>query len=197
MNSLAVLTAATLAGADLALTAMALRRLQTVDRTRRARNAAGAGRHGAADRRKLQRQSGLDAGRAVACSARRRSGCTAGASRCWATCWNWARRGRALHAELAEPVDAQAIDLVFCAGPLMRHLFEALPPSRRGGYAETAAALEPQVLSAISRRRCRDDQGLAGSRMGPIAKALQQALSRTGRSRTNRSRKVDCRCFIG
>ena len=35
-----------------------------------------------------------------------------------------------------------AVDLVFCAGPLMQALWEALPSERRGGYAETSAALE-------------------------------------------------------
>ena len=34
-----------------------------------------------------------------------------------------------------------AIDLVFTAGPLMGHLFEALPVSRRGIAAATSAGL--------------------------------------------------------
>src|SRR5258705_9935754 len=43
--------------------------------------------------------------------------------------------GPALHAELAEAVLAYGVDLVFCCGPLMRSLWEALPSERRGGYA--------------------------------------------------------------
>src|SRR5437868_3844024 len=54
-----------------------------------------------------------------------------------------------LHRGLLEPVLACDIDLVFCAGPLMRALWEALPSERQGGYAETAAALESQVAGAI------------------------------------------------
>ncbi len=53
------------------------------------------------------------------------------------------------HAALAEAIEAAKVDLVFCAGPLMKHLWEAMPASRRGGYAETAAELAPQVLAAV------------------------------------------------
>src|ERR1700716_1497932 len=58
-------------------------------------------------------------------------------------------QGRDLHRELAESVLANDVDLVFCCGPLMRGLWEALPPGRQGGYAETSTALEPHVLAAI------------------------------------------------
>ena len=51
--------------------------------------------------------------------------------------------GPELHRALAEPIVANAVDLVFCAGPLMHELWQALPSERRGAYAETAAALEP------------------------------------------------------
>ena len=46
-------------------------------------------------------------------------------------------------------VKENAVDLVFCAGPLMESLWEAFPPNRRGGYAETSAALEAEVLGAV------------------------------------------------
>jgi UDP-N-acetylmuramoyl-tripeptide--D-alanyl-D-alanine ligase len=54
-----------------------------------------------------------------------------------------------LHAGLAEAVEAARVDLVFCAGPLMKFLWQALPPTRRGGYAQSAAELEPQLVRAI------------------------------------------------
>jgi UDP-N-acetylmuramoyl-tripeptide--D-alanyl-D-alanine ligase len=84
-------------------------------------------------------------------------------------------KGRALHRGLADPVLANAIDLVFCCGPLMEALWEALPVGRRGGYAETSAALEAQVLSAIRAGDVVMVKGSLGSRMGPIVKALQRA----------------------
>ena len=83
-------------------------------------------------------------------------------------------RGRALHRGLLAAVDANAIDLVFCCGPLMRALWQALPASRRGGYAEDAAALEPQVLSAVGAGDVVMIKGSLGSRMAPIVKALQK-----------------------
>jgi UDP-N-acetylmuramoyl-tripeptide--D-alanyl-D-alanine ligase len=83
-------------------------------------------------------------------------------------------RGRALHRGLLEPVLAGAVDLVFCCGPLMRALWLALPASRRGGYAGDSAALEAQVLSAIHAGDAVMVKGSLGSRMAPIVKALQR-----------------------
>jgi UDP-N-acetylmuramoyl-tripeptide--D-alanyl-D-alanine ligase len=84
-------------------------------------------------------------------------------------------KGRALHRGLVDPVLTNAVDLVFCCGPLMEALWQALPAGRRGGYAETSAALEPQVLSAIRAGDVVMVKGSLGSRMGPIVKALQRA----------------------
>ena len=85
--------------------------------------------------------------------------------------------GAALHAELAEAVLANAIDQVYCAGPLMKSLWDALPSERRGGYAENAAALEVEVLGAITAGDAVMVKGSLGSRMGPIVKALKRRAS--------------------
>jgi len=85
--------------------------------------------------------------------------------------------GAALHAELAEAVLANAIDQVYCAGPLMKSLWDALPSERRGGYAENAAALETEVLGAITAGDAVMVKGSLGSRMGPIVKALKRRAS--------------------
>ena len=50
---------------------------------------------------------------------------------CWETCWSWGRSGRREHAGLAADV-ADAADLLYACGPLMRHLFEAMPESKAG-----------------------------------------------------------------
>jgi UDP-N-acetylmuramoyl-tripeptide--D-alanyl-D-alanine ligase len=84
----------------------------------------------------------------------------------------------ALHRQLAEPVLANAVDLVFCCGPLMRSLWQALPAGRRGGYAEDSAALETQVLSAIRAGDVAMVKGSLGSRMALIVKALQHLSAR-------------------
>ncbi len=87
-------------------------------------------------------------------------------------------KGKALHRRLVAPVLANAVDLVFCCGPLMRNLWQALPASRRGGYAEDSAALEAQVLPAIRAGDAVMVKGSLGSRMAPIVKALQRVYSR-------------------
>jgi UDP-N-acetylmuramoyl-tripeptide--D-alanyl-D-alanine ligase len=80
---------------------------------------------------------------------------------------------RNLHAGLAEPIAAAHVDLVFCAGPLMKSLFDALPPTRRGGYADDAAGLAPRLVQAIEPG---DIVMVKGSR-DSHAKALVEALS--------------------
>jgi UDP-N-acetylmuramoyl-tripeptide--D-alanyl-D-alanine ligase len=83
--------------------------------------------------------------------------------------------GPSLHRALAKPVGANAVDLVFCCGPLMQNLWKALPAGRRGGYAVDSTALESQVLPAIRAGDAIMVKGSLGSRMAPIVKALQRA----------------------
>jgi UDP-N-acetylmuramoyl-tripeptide--D-alanyl-D-alanine ligase len=87
-------------------------------------------------------------------------------------------QGRALHRAVADHVLANSVDLVFCCGPLMHALWQALPASRRGGYAENSAALEAQVLPAIRAGDVVMVKGSLGSSMAPIVKALQRAYPR-------------------
>ena len=86
--------------------------------------------------------------------------------------------GLDLHRGLADAVVANGVDLVFCCGPLMRALWQALPAICRGGYAEDSAALEAQVLPAIRAGDVVMVKGSLGSRMAPIVKALQRAYPR-------------------
>jgi UDP-N-acetylmuramoyl-tripeptide--D-alanyl-D-alanine ligase len=81
-------------------------------------------------------------------------------------------QARNLHAGLAEPIEAARVDLVFCAGPLMKSLFDALPPTRRGGYADDAAGLAARLVRAIEPG---DVVMVKGSR-DSHAKALVEAL---------------------
>jgi UDP-N-acetylmuramoyl-tripeptide--D-alanyl-D-alanine ligase len=60
----------------------------------------------------------------------------------------------------------------------MQVLWQALPASRRGGYAENSAALETQVVPAIRAGDAIMVKGSLGSRMAPIVKALQRAYPR-------------------
>ena len=83
-----------------------------------------------------------------------------------------------LHRALADAVIANGVDLVFCCGPLMRALWQDLPASRRGGYADNSSALEPQVVSAIRAGDVVMVKGSLGSRMAPIVKALERNYPR-------------------
>jgi len=84
----------------------------------------------------------------------------------------------ALHRGLAEPIEKAGVDLVFCSGPQMRALFEVLPSTRRGGYAENAGALESMVIDAMRAGDAVMVKGSLGSKMGPIVKALERQYPR-------------------
>ena len=82
--------------------------------------------------------------------------------------------GPSLHHGLAEAVTNNQIDLVFCCGTLMRNLWDALSAGKRGGYAETSASLEPQVVSAIRAGDAVMIKGSLGSKMKTIVNALEK-----------------------
>jgi UDP-N-acetylmuramoyl-tripeptide--D-alanyl-D-alanine ligase len=79
---------------------------------------------------------------------------------------------RAYHAGLAQPLEQAGVDLVFAAGPRMAALMEALPGSRRGGYAETADALIPIIAPALHSGDIVLVKGSNGSKMSRVVAAL-------------------------
>jgi UDP-N-acetylmuramoyl-tripeptide--D-alanyl-D-alanine ligase len=177
INSLAVLAAASLAGADLALAALALQHLQpatgrgarlTLDLPGGAAllidesyNANPASMRAALA---LLGQASVDSrGRRIAVLG---------------DMLELGPRGGELHRDLAAAVVENAVDLVFCAGSLMRALWDALPSERRGGYAETAAALEAELIGAVRAGDVVMIKGSLGSRMGPLVKALTRQYNR-------------------
>ena len=86
------------------------------------------------------------------------------------------------HAALAQPLAQAGVDLVFCAGTLMKSLWDALPPTRRGGYAETAAALAPQVAQTAEPGDVVMVKGSNGSKAGAVAAALAALDVRSGKA---------------
>ncbi|HRO03505.1 MAG TPA: cyanophycin synthetase, partial [Terricaulis sp.] len=79
---------------------------------------------------------------------------------------------RAYHAGLAKPLEEAGVDLVFAAGPRMAALIEALPESRRGGYAESADALIPIISGAMRPGDIVLVKGSNSSRMSRVVSAL-------------------------
>jgi UDP-N-acetylmuramoyl-tripeptide--D-alanyl-D-alanine ligase len=176
-NSLAVLAAAKLAGADLALAALALADLKpaTGRGTRITLDLPG-GSALLIDESYNANPASMRA--AIALLGQAETGPRGRRIAVLGDMLELGPQGADLHRGLAEAVDANATDLVFCCGPLMRALWDALPTSRRGSYAETSGALEPQVLSAIQPGDAIMIKGSLGSRMGPIVKALESRYRR-------------------
>jgi UDP-N-acetylmuramoyl-tripeptide--D-alanyl-D-alanine ligase len=83
--------------------------------------------------------------------------------------------GVAHHATLAAPIDANAVDLVFASGAQMQALWDALPASRRGAYAQTSSLLAPQVKAAVKAGDTVLVKGSNGAKMSVVIEALKGA----------------------
>jgi UDP-N-acetylmuramoyl-tripeptide--D-alanyl-D-alanine ligase len=83
-------------------------------------------------------------------------------------------RAPELHAGLAEAIETAGIDLVFLSGPMMRHLYDRLPASRRGAYAPNSQVLADEVAARIAPGDAIMIKGSLGSRMKIIVDRLQQ-----------------------
>ncbi|HUI95779.1 MAG TPA: UDP-N-acetylmuramoylalanyl-D-glutamyl-2,6-diaminopimelate--D-alanyl-D-alanine ligase [Xanthobacteraceae bacterium] len=171
LNSLAVLAAAKLAGADLALAALALAE-QTPATGRGTRIALGVAGGGAILIDESYNANPLSMRAALALLAQTPIGARGRRIAVLGDMLELGTSAAALHRELAEPIREHGIDLVYCAGPLMAALWEALPVERRGGYAKDAGALEGEVVAALRGGDAVMIKGSFGSRMGPIVKAL-------------------------
>ncbi len=177
LNSLAVLAAAALAGADLALAALALTKLRpAAGRGTRITLAVPGGSALLIDESYNANPASMRA--AIALLGQAPIGPRGRRIAVLGDMLELGGEGAVLHRSLAEPLAAAKADLVFCSGPQMRSLWEALPSGTRGGYAESAAALEPSVLGAIRAGDAVMVKGSLGSKMGPIVKALERQFSR-------------------
>ena len=87
--------------------------------------------------------------------------------------------GPDLHARLADDLAEANIDLLFAAGALMRHLYDAVPAARRGDHAADSEALIPAVTAAVRPGDVVCVKGSLGSRMKPVIDALV-ALEKSG-----------------
>jgi UDP-N-acetylmuramoyl-tripeptide--D-alanyl-D-alanine ligase len=173
MNSLAVLAAASLAGADLALAALSLSSLVP---------AAGRG-----VRRVLDLRNGdatlidesYNANPASMAAALNVLGQAEVGTRgrriaILGDMLELGKAGPDLHRALADAVNANRIDVVYCCGLLMRNLWDALSPGKRGGYAESSAGLEAEVVAAIRAGDAVMVKGSLGSKMKTIVNALEK-----------------------
>jgi UDP-N-acetylmuramoyl-tripeptide--D-alanyl-D-alanine ligase len=173
MNSLAVLAAAALAGAELVTSALALSEIAPVTgRGARARLCLAQGDVTLIDESYNANPASMAAalavlGEAVPGPGGRRIAVLGDMLELGPT-------GPELHAELAVPVAKAGVDLVFCCGPLMRNLWDALPSRQRGGYADASAALEGEVAAALRAGDVVMVKGSLGSRMKVIVSSLEK-----------------------
>ena len=84
--------------------------------------------------------------------------------------------GPAEHAGLAAAV-VRSADLLFTCGPLMRHLYDAVPPALRGAHVGDSAALAPIVGQAVAAGDAILVKGSLGSRMKRVVDALDSIAS--------------------
>lgn len=178
-NSLAVLAAVSLAGADLALAALALSHLEpAAGRGTRVTLKVPGGSALLIDESYNANPASMAAAIALLGQAP-----VGGQGRRIAVLGDMLElgpEGERLHRGLASALEEAKVDLVFCSGPLMHALWQALPSVRRGGYAETAAELQPAVLDAIRAGDAVMVKGSLGSKMGPIVKSLERQFPRQG-----------------
>ncbi|HET7849048.1 MAG TPA: UDP-N-acetylmuramoylalanyl-D-glutamyl-2,6-diaminopimelate--D-alanyl-D-alanine ligase [Pseudolabrys sp.] len=177
LNSLAVLAAVVLADGDLAAAGKALERLQPAPgRGARAALSVPGGSALLIDESYNANPASMRA--AIALLGQARTGPRGRRIAVLGDMLELGPQGPTLHRALTEALAAASVDLVFCSGPLMHALWDALPPARRGGYAESAAALEPRVLEAVAAGDAIMVKGSLGSNMGLIVKALERKFPR-------------------
>ena len=171
INSLAVMAAVKAADADISVAAAAMGSLEALDgRGRRHRIAVKGGDAELVDESYNANPDSMRAALAVLGTIAPRPG-----GRRIAVLGDMLELGAAaskLHADLAAPVLAAGVDLVFTVGREMEHLDRALPAQRRGGHAATSGELVPALAAALRPGDVVMVKGSLGSRMAEIVKPL-------------------------
>jgi len=79
-----------------------------------------------------------------------------------------------MHSEFAANPHLQSLDLIHCAGPLMRHLWDALPEEKQGQWAATAAELVPHVTRLVDAGDVVLVKGSKGSKVSLVVDAIRK-----------------------
>ena len=82
----------------------------------------------------------------------------------------------ALHRAVAEDPAMADVDLVHSAGPLMRHLHDALPAARRGEWAPTAAELAARAGDLVAPGDIVLVKGSKSSKISAVVDALRKSV---------------------
>jgi UDP-N-acetylmuramoyl-tripeptide--D-alanyl-D-alanine ligase len=174
INSLAVLAAASLAGADLALASLSLSQIEPAAGrgVRRTLEVVGGGEATLIDESYNANPASMAAALSVLGAAA--VGPHGRRIAVLGDMLELGPSGAELHRGLNEAIKVNQIDLVYCCGPLMRNLWDALSTGKRGGYSDSAANLEPLVAAAIRTGDAIMIKGSLGSKMKTIVNALEK-----------------------
>jgi UDP-N-acetylmuramoyl-tripeptide--D-alanyl-D-alanine ligase len=82
--------------------------------------------------------------------------------------------GPQAHADLALPLQAADVQLVYTCGPLMKNLYDALPQDRRGAHGKDSAELAQIVPDVLVPGDVVMVKGSNGSKMGVVVEALRK-----------------------
>ena len=81
--------------------------------------------------------------------------------------------GPSLHEGLAKELDANHVDSLYASGPLMNHLWKKTPAKQRGAYADNSADIRDGLLDELRAGDVVMVKGSLGSRMGPLVDAIK------------------------
>ena len=80
-----------------------------------------------------------------------------------------------MHRQMADDPAMASVDLVHSAGPLMRHLHDALPESKRGIWAATAAELAANIKELVAAGDIVLVKGSKSSKVSAVVDALRKS----------------------
>ncbi len=95
-----------------------------------------------------------------------------------------------LHADLALPLRAANIDLVYTCGPLMKHLHDTLPPELRGDHRDNSAQMAKIVPDVLIPGDVVMVKGSHGSRMDLVVEALRQLPATKAKKNTSAQKET-------
>ncbi len=81
--------------------------------------------------------------------------------------------GPPLHEGLHKPIAQNQVDAVYAVGPLMKNLWAVLPDQKRGAHAATSAELRDILIKALRPDDVVMVKGSLGSRMGVLTDAIR------------------------
>jgi len=80
----------------------------------------------------------------------------------------------AMHRDLSMDMNLQTVDRVHCAGPRMKHLYDALPEEKRGLWAEQAQDLASQPAALVDAGDVVLVKGSKGSKVSLVVDAIRK-----------------------